>query len=110
MSPQPEKLIENHILNWLAWNKFFVWKNQSVGIFDPVKKIYRKPNSIHHLKGVSDILGIYKGRFLAIEVKSQTGVVSKEQKEFINNVNKEGGIAFVARSIEDVKKALEEIK
>jgi len=59
-------------------------------------------------KGSSDLIGIFKGRFLAIEVKTPKGRVSKEQKKFIDAVNGAGGIGFVARSPEDVKKHLTE--
>lgn len=101
-----EKTIENHILIYLKSRGIFAWKNQSVGVFDPVKKIYRKSKNPFHLNGTSDIIGIYKGKMLAIEVKSNRGVVSEEQKEFINNINKLGGIAFIARSLDDVVEKL----
>lgn len=101
-----EKTIENHILIYLKSRGVFAWKNQSVGVFDPSKKIYRKSKNPFHINGTSDILGIYKGKLLAIEVKSAKGVVSDEQEEFINNINKFGGIAFAARSLEDVVEKL----
>jgi hypothetical protein len=44
--------------------------------------------------------------FLAIEVKTPTGKVRPEQIQFINTVNKSGGIAFIARSVEDVRRNL----
>jgi len=53
-------------------------------------------------KGISDILGVYKGRFLAIEVKRPGGRVSPEQRAFIERINDEGGIGFVAYSVDDV--------
>lgn len=53
-------------------------------------------------KGISDIIGCFKGRFLAIEIKTENGKVSEYQQRFIDNVNEAGGLAFVARSIEDV--------
>jgi hypothetical protein len=53
-------------------------------------------------KGVSDILGCYQGKMLAIEVKTAAGHTSPEQDRFLQNVNDAGGIGFVARSIEDV--------
>jgi hypothetical protein len=53
-------------------------------------------------KGVSDILGCYQGRMLAIEVKTDRGRLSDDQQRFIDNVNAAGGLAFVARSIDDV--------
>lgn len=53
-------------------------------------------------KGVSDILGIFKGKPLAIEVKTDRGRVSDAQKDFLKRWNKEGGIGFVARGVDDV--------
>lgn len=58
-------------------------------------------------KGVSDILGMWNGRMLAIEVKRPGGLVTADQHAFINRVKTEGGIAFVARSVEDVIENLE---
>lgn len=80
-------------------------------------------------KGVSDVLGVvpwcvllmrrqggrlcqptagtghdsdHVGRLLAIEVKSPTGRVRPEQAAFLQDVARHGGIAFVARSTEEV--------
>lgn len=99
----PEKAIENQILLYLYKKNIYSWKNQSVGIYDQRLGIYRKSNNPFHKKGVSDILGLLPGgRFLAIEVKARYGKVSPEQEQFINDVNKSGGLAFVARSVQDV--------
>jgi penicillin-binding protein-related factor A (putative recombinase) len=56
--------------------------------------------------GVPDIIGCFKGRMIGIEIKSEKGVVSEYQKEFIENINRAGGLAFVARSLEDVIEGL----
>ena len=101
-----EKEIENSILEYLAARKILAWKNQSVGVFDPTKQIFRKSFNRHHRKGVSDILGVYRGKFLAIEVKSVKGRLSPEQEEFLAAVKEAGGISCVACSIEDVVEAL----
>ena len=53
-------------------------------------------------KGISDIIGCYQGRFIAIEIKSPKGIVSPGQRAFLDKVNDAGGRGFVARSIEDV--------
>ncbi len=64
-------------------------------------------NGIGALKGVPDILGVLPdGRFLGIEVKSPQGFCSKEQIEFIEQASFFGGIAFVAKSLDDVKARL----
>jgi penicillin-binding protein-related factor A (putative recombinase) len=103
-----EKDIQNSILDFLRWKGVFCWPNQSIGVYDKDRKCYRRPNNKHHLNGVSDILGIYKGKPLAIEVKKLKPKTypTEEQKEFIARVILEGGIAFIARSIEDVEKGL----
>jgi penicillin-binding protein-related factor A (putative recombinase) len=98
---QPEKLIENAILEYLAARDIFAFKVKTSGTYDPVIKGFRKPGK-YYLKGVSDILGLYQGRFLAIEVKTKTGRLSPVQKLFLERVKSYGGIAFVARSVEDV--------
>lgn len=52
--------------------------------------------------GVPDILGIFDKKMLAIEVKTEKGKLSDHQQRFLDRINREGGIAFVARSIDDV--------
>ena len=101
-----EKEIERDIFLFLRIIGVYCWKNDSVGIFDPTRKVYRKSNNPNRIKGVSDILGIIQGRMLAIEVKSASGSTTDEQRRFIAKVNQEGGIAFVARSVEQTAENL----
>jgi hypothetical protein len=119
-----EKIIENQILTYLSNKKIFVFKNQSTGIFDPKKRIFRKSNNPHHIKGVSDILGCLPyGRFLAIEVKKPyvskktmqfkyrtqeelEKLASEDQINFVKRVNSSGGVAFFADSIDTVEDQL----
>ena len=118
-----EKQIENQILTYLRNKRVFVWKNQSAGVFDQKKNIFRRSNNPHHIDGVSDILGLYEGRFLAIEVKRpsisrKTGQfiyrtqeelakkASSGQVAFIDQINKSGGCAFLADSLEVVKEQM----
>ena len=101
-----EKQIENAILDYLTLLPGAYWKNNSVGVYDPIKKVHRKPGK-HHRNGVSDILGVDgSGRFIAIEVKTSKGKLSENQKIFIQDINNHGGLAFVARSVDDVRERL----
>lgn len=79
----------------------------NVGIYDASQGKYRALNQFGAIKGVADILGIYNGRPLAIEVKTTRGVVSEFQKDFLIRFQAAGGISFVARSVDDVVKKLE---
>ena len=58
-------------------------------------------------KGCSDILGMLKGgRMLAVECKSLKGKESADQAAFGARVAQDGGLYFVARSVDDVMEAL----
>lgn len=96
-----EKEIEKNILCFLQEIGIFAWKNQSVGIFDAKKKVFRQSHNRFAIKGVSDIIGILnQGRAIFIEVKSKKGVLSDDQRIFLAQAQKNGAIAFVSRSVE----------
>ena len=58
--------------------------------------------------GVSDLIGWTEGgRFVAIEVKAPRGRLTDEQAAFIELVRRSGGLAGVARSIDDARAILE---
>ena len=64
--------------------------------------------------GLSDIIGwkttdtytpfgyVRYPRFLAVECKSVSGVITPQQQGFLDLVEKSGGIGFVARSCDDI--------
>ena len=56
--------------------------------------------------GVSDILGVWKGRMLAIEVKAPRGKPTPVQTTFLKRIENEGGIAILAYSVDDVIRGL----
>jgi len=103
-----EQAIETQIRHFLNLKGIFHWKAKTVGTFDQKRGVFRQNAS--YMKGVSDILGLHKGKLIAIEVKSAKGAVRPEQKVFIDEVNKRGGFAFVARSVEDVQEKLKEME
>ena len=58
--------------------------------------------------GVSDLIGWTEGgRFVAVEVKGPRGRVTDEQAAFIELVRRSGGLAGVARSVDDARAILE---
>jgi len=103
-SKKPENLLQTQILEWLSYQKdCFAWRNNNGAVYDPRSKTFRKPPK-WCIPGVSDILGIYKGRFLAIECKVKPSKPSKNQKDFLKNVAEHGGIAIIAYELDDVQK------
>lgn len=103
---QLEKEIENDILRWLGLRNIYSWKVKTVGTFDTKLGRFRKSSPLYK-KGVSDILGILDdGTFLALEVKSKNGKATPEQKMFLDNITRRGGVAGLVRSVQDVENLL----
>jgi len=61
------------------------------------------------IKGIADIVGVYQGRFIAIEVKRKGKKPSLDQKAFLQRIEDCGGIAFVCDDDTNVISQLEEI-
>jgi len=53
-----------------------------------------------------DMVGERIAQFVAIEVKTPTGRVKRNQTNFLKRVNEAGGLGFIARSPEDVEDKL----
>jgi hypothetical protein len=68
------------------------------------------PGAYGGMKGVSDILVCCDGKFGAIELKVGTNKPTKLQQRFLDNIISAGGFAFVCRTIEEVREAVERIK
>jgi hypothetical protein len=97
-----EKLVRDILVTFGSGHGLRIWKNNTGAV-----KIDDRFLSFG-LKGSADILGIIggQGKFLAIEVKTGRGRQTKEQKAFQKMIETHGGLYILARSVEDVKKAL----
>lgn len=88
----PEKRVENKIKKYLdSLNAYYLKVHGSA--FQP--------------SGTPDILACVNGRFVGIEVKKpKGGKISALQRHKIKHIQNAGGVAFVARSVNDVKQEL----
>lgn len=59
--------------------------------------------------GVPDILGCYKGHFIAVEVKRPGNKPTELQQAHIDGINQKQGYAIVAYSVDEVETMLKEI-
>lgn len=59
--------------------------------------------------GTPDILACYKGRFIAVEVKTSRGVTRPEQKASQQAITGSGGYALITHLIEEVADVLNAI-
>lgn len=60
----------------------------------------------HSVTVTPDMVGTKLAVFLSVEVKTDTGRVRPEQVNWLTQVRKHGGIAFIARSADEAKKEL----
>ena len=58
------------------------------------------------LPGQADIAGCYRGRFVEIEVKTDKGRLSQDQKRWRMAVERAGGVFVIARNPADALTAL----
>lgn len=86
-SPTPEYLLKRSIKDLL----------RTLGVFH-----FSVLQGLGSYPGISDFLGCYQGRLLAIEAKAPHGKPSPAQTEFLRRVTEAGGIAILAYTIEDV--------
>ena len=89
------------ILSYLAMRgDCFFWRANS-GVFNPGPGRFVRTGA----KGMGDIIGCLSpsGRMFSIEVKREIGGrVSPAQKAFAKTLVEHGGIAIIARSVQDV--------
>jgi Holliday junction resolvase len=90
-----EKHIENQIKRYL--DNLGVWYMKVHG-------------SMYQKSGVPDIIACINGTFIGIEVKRPGGVVSSLQQYNIDEIHRSGGVAFVAYSVEDVRRQLHALR
>ncbi len=113
----PETKLQRRIMVALSNAGHTVFRNET-GQFWTGKTIHKDGGTVtlanaHMIPvglcvGSSDIVGLQAGtgKFFAIEVKTPKGRASKEQKQFIEHINKRGGIAGIARSPQDALELL----
>ncbi len=66
--------------------------------------VINESGSMTKRPGIPDLLACYKGRFLGIEVKTPSGVVSKAQGINCRAIQRAGGLTLAPRSLDDVKR------
>ncbi len=103
----PERRIQNECCAALRALGAFIFVHDSVGVFDPRRGVFRRNNNPYRIRGVADILGIFRGVPLAVEIKTKTGRLTDHQKDFLEQWREAGGIAIVARCVADLHPELE---
>ena len=96
-SQAKESDIQRQILEWLAYEKIFHYRNNS-GAFKREDGHFYRFGAV----GSPDVICVIGGQYIGIEVKGKTGKQSDHQKEFPQELEKAGGKSILARTLEDV--------
>ncbi len=98
--PEKESDIQRTILDWLAAKRIFHYRQNS-GAVKTEDRFFR-----FGTVGAPDIVAVIAGQYIGIEVKAPRGSQSPGQREFEGRLRMAGGTYVLARSLEDVEKAL----
>ena len=98
-----EKTIQNAILRYLSTVPGLRAWRQNTGVARYGQQVVR-----FGIPGQADITGIYNGIRLEIECKSTTGKQTPPQAAFQRMIENHGGIYILARSVEDVRRVIDE--
>lgn len=106
-----EKDIQKQIMEWLEYRpNCFVWRqNAGMRVGKYTNKVGQTSTHAFRsasVQGISDIIGIWHGRPLAIEVKQPKKEPTPEQRQFLDRFRAAGGIAIVAHSLDEVMSGL----
>lgn len=115
MAPSPsEHEIQQRIRLACGRGPVRLWRNNSGALVDQQGRLVR----FGLCKGSSDLIGLRTleitpelvgqrlAQFVALEIKTARGLVSPEQRAFLELVEQLGGVAAVCRSVEAAEQAL----
>ena len=71
---------------------------------------WKEHGGMYGTAGIPDIICCYCGRFVAFEVKTETGKLTKLQEVTIRRIKEAKGQAFKVTSVEEVKQILEHME
>ena len=77
------------------WPRCFCWKEHG---------------GMYGMAGIPDIIACVDGRFVAFEVKTETGRLSRLQEATLGRIRNAGGRAYMVRSVAEVAGILKEME
>lgn len=96
--------IQRQILEYLRFIGATAGKTKTTGVFDAKRRCFRSDPYL--FSGFADITAFFRNKIFFIEVKSDTGRQSDNQKSF-QSLCESAGIPYIlARSVSDVEKII----
>lgn len=99
-APPLERDVLKAVWKYLAHHPKVAWItriNSGHLVLDGTRHVH-----LNYKRGMSDLIGQMRdGRFIAVECKREGEELMDHQRDFLNEVLKNNGVAFVARSVDD---------
>jgi hypothetical protein len=93
-------------LDYLRLRNVFCWRQNSGAFTTPDGKRFMRTSDIN---GVADIIGVTpRGRFLAVECKSERGRQSTPQRQFQKAIERHNGLYIIVHSIDELIQVMDE--
>lgn len=102
----PAQKLTKAVTAYLDARGVYYWRNSSGGMYTGTAD-GRGRYVRFGQPGVSDLCALVNGRFFAIEIKAGKDTLRPAQVRFLEQIEAAGGVAVVARSVEDVANAVE---
>lgn len=100
--PRSERQIQRDIEAYLI-SREAVWTRTDCSFYSPQMRFNHKVTRW----GWPDITVVHSGWMVGIEVKAEDGVMSENQIQCKRDIEHQGGMYVVVRSVSDVRKALD---
>ncbi len=101
---KPENALQRACLEFLRLRGVMAWRNNT-GAYKRGKGYIS-----YGATGSGDIFAIVRGRFVSIECKIGRNQPTADQKLWAAQVDDAGGMAVVARTLDDVQDAIEQLE
>lgn len=101
-----ESLLQDRIRLVLGADPVSVWWRNNVGLATTDRGTKIK---FGLFPGSADLIGCFRGRFVGVEIKTEVGRQSKDQKLWQGCVESKGGLYFIVRSEADARELLADL-
>src|SRR5690625_4800823 len=108
MANQPELKLMQNCYTW--WHNSYpskrglLWKTENERKRNRYEQSIAKSTGL--VAGVSDFIALYRGKFHAIELKTDKGPLSKAQKRWALTIEIQGGTYTVIRSLSEFQELI----
>ena len=96
----PANALTDAVITYIKLKGGIAYRINNMGVYDAKLGKFRTSGT---KKGIPDIIGIHKGRFISVEIKIGTDRQSDDQKLREQEIIKAGGCYYIAKDFDSFK-------